>query len=89
MINFRQQKMTTLKNKRLRPSHTPAMEKAISMASRRIGSWVVLISRRPLSGQQGFAWLHDAQLVDVGNQPVRLASYTGFASTAFGARLPL
>lgn len=41
--------MTTLENKRLRPSHTPAMEKAIPMAKRRIGSWEVLISRRPLS----------------------------------------
>lgn len=42
-----------------------------------------------ISEQQGVAWLHDAQLVDVGNQPVRLGSYAGFASTAFWARRPL
>jgi ubiquinone/menaquinone biosynthesis C-methylase UbiE len=41
--------MTQLENRSLRPSHTPAMEKAIPMTSRRIGSWEVLISRRPLS----------------------------------------
>src|SRR6056297_108687 len=41
--------MTTPERKRHRPSHTPVMEKAIPMATRRIGSWEVLISRRPLS----------------------------------------
>lgn len=41
--------MTQMENKSLRPSLTPAMEKAIPMAIRRIGSWEVLISRRPLS----------------------------------------
>lgn len=41
--------MTTPENKRHRPSLTPVMEKAIPMATRRIGSWEVLISRRPLS----------------------------------------
>ncbi|MGB3242971.1 MAG: class I SAM-dependent methyltransferase [Sulfitobacter sp.] len=41
--------MSTQEIKRLRPLHTPAMEKAIPMATRRIGSWEVLISRRPLS----------------------------------------
>lgn len=41
--------MTTPENKRRRPSLTPVMEKAIPMATRRIGSWEVLISRRPLS----------------------------------------
>lgn len=41
--------MTQLENKSRRPSLTPAMEKAIPMATRRIGSWDVLISRRLLS----------------------------------------
>lgn len=41
--------MTTPENKRHRPSHTPVMEKAIPMATRRVGSWEVLISRCPLS----------------------------------------
>lgn len=40
--------MTTPENNRLSPSHTPAMEKAIPMATRCIGSWEVLISRCPL-----------------------------------------
>lgn len=41
--------MNQLENKSLRSSHPPAVEKAIPMATRRIGSWEVLISRRPLS----------------------------------------
>ncbi|MFC6588629.1 class I SAM-dependent methyltransferase [Sulfitobacter pacificus] len=41
--------MTTPENNNLIPSHTRAMEKAIPMTTRRIGSWEVLISRRPLS----------------------------------------
>ncbi|SIT16513.1 demethylmenaquinone methyltransferase / 2-methoxy-6-polyprenyl-1,4-benzoquinol methylase [Roseivivax lentus] len=41
--------MTQLENKGLSPSHTPSMEDAILMASRRIGSWEVLVTRRPLS----------------------------------------
>jgi len=41
--------MTKLESRSLSPSHSPAMEKAIPMTSRRIGSWEVLISRRPLS----------------------------------------
>lgn len=41
--------MTQLENKGLRPSHTPVMEDAILMTSRRIGSWEVLVKRRPLS----------------------------------------
>lgn len=41
--------MTQLESKSLRPPHSPAMEKAIPMTSRRIGSWEVQISRRPLS----------------------------------------
>ncbi|WP_212751907.1 class I SAM-dependent methyltransferase [Roseovarius arcticus] len=41
--------MTKLENQSPRASHTPAMEKAIPMTSRRIGSWEVFISRRPLS----------------------------------------
>lgn len=41
--------MTQLESKSLRPSHSPAMEKAIPMTSRSIGSWEVLVSRRPLS----------------------------------------
>ena len=41
--------MTKLENKSPGVSYMPAMEKAIPMTSRRIGSWEVLISRRPLS----------------------------------------
>jgi len=41
--------MMTLESKNTRPAHIPAMEKAIPMTSRRIGSWEVLISRWPLS----------------------------------------
>jgi SAM-dependent methyltransferase len=41
--------MTQLETKSLSSSHTAAMEKAIPMTSRRIGSWEVLISRWPLS----------------------------------------
>ncbi|MEO9823881.1 MAG: class I SAM-dependent methyltransferase [Paracoccaceae bacterium] len=41
--------MTPPENNRLNPSHNAAMEQAIPMTSRRIGSWEVLISRRPLS----------------------------------------
>ena len=40
-----------------------------------------------ITEQQGVAWLHASQLVDVGYQPVRLGS-AGFASTAFWARRP-
>jgi len=36
-------------NNGFNPSHNAAMEQAIPMTSRRIGSWEVLISRRPLS----------------------------------------
>jgi demethylmenaquinone methyltransferase/2-methoxy-6-polyprenyl-1,4-benzoquinol methylase len=51
------------------------------------GALVQLLWRTwAISEQQGVAWLHDAQLVDVGNQPVRLGSFAGFASTAFWAR---
>lgn len=54
------------------------------------GALVQLLWRTwAISEQQGVAWLHDAQLADVGNQPVRLGSYAGFASTAFWARRPL
>lgn len=42
---------------------------------------------RAISEQQGIAWLHASQLVDVGYQPVRLGS-AGFVSTAFWARRP-
>jgi demethylmenaquinone methyltransferase/2-methoxy-6-polyprenyl-1,4-benzoquinol methylase len=48
-MNPRQQEMTIPENRKLMPSHTRAMEKAIPMTTRRIGSWEVLISRRPLS----------------------------------------
>ena len=41
--------MTQLESITLRPSHIPVIEKAIPMTFRRIGSWEVLISRRPLS----------------------------------------
>jgi demethylmenaquinone methyltransferase/2-methoxy-6-polyprenyl-1,4-benzoquinol methylase len=41
-----------------------------------------------ITQQEGIAWLHASQLVDVGYQPVRLGS-AGFASTAFWARRPL
>ena len=41
--------MTAPEYKRLRQSHAPAIEKVIPMATRRIGSWEILISRRPLS----------------------------------------
>ena len=41
--------MTQLENNGLRPSHAPVMEDAILMTSRRIGSWEVLVKRRPLS----------------------------------------
>ena len=40
-----------------------------------------------ITEQEGIAWLHASQLVDVGYQPVRLGS-AGFASTAFWARRP-
>lgn len=70
--------MKQLEIKNLRPSHTPAMLKAIPMTSRRIGSWEVLISRRPLTSAE----------LDVGYQPVQLGSCAGFASTAFWARRP-
>ena len=41
--------MTHLENNGLRQSHTPVMEDAILMTSRRIGSWEVLVKRRPLA----------------------------------------
>lgn len=41
--------MTQLENQSPTSSHTPAKETAIPMTSRRIGSWEVRISRRPLS----------------------------------------
>ncbi|SEN03596.1 demethylmenaquinone methyltransferase / 2-methoxy-6-polyprenyl-1,4-benzoquinol methylase [Roseovarius tolerans] len=41
--------MTQLDTKSLFLSNTPAMEQAIPMATRRIGSWEVRISRHPLS----------------------------------------
>ena len=42
-------KMTQFENNGLRPSHTPVMEDAILMTSGRIGSWEILLKRRPLS----------------------------------------
>ncbi|WP_167853577.1 class I SAM-dependent methyltransferase [Roseovarius aestuariivivens] len=41
--------MTQLQNKGLLPTQTPVMEDAVLMASRRIGSWEVLVKRLPLS----------------------------------------
>ncbi|WP_432817121.1 class I SAM-dependent methyltransferase [Sulfitobacter sp. JB4-11] len=41
--------MTQFENKGLLPPHAPVMEEAILMASRRIGSWEILLNRRPLS----------------------------------------
>jgi demethylmenaquinone methyltransferase/2-methoxy-6-polyprenyl-1,4-benzoquinol methylase len=41
--------MTQLESNSLRPSHSPVMEKAILMTTRRIGSWEFNISRRALS----------------------------------------
>lgn len=53
------------------------------------GALVKLIWRTwTITEQQGIAWLHGAQLVNVGHQPVRLGSFAGFASTAFWARRP-
>jgi demethylmenaquinone methyltransferase/2-methoxy-6-polyprenyl-1,4-benzoquinol methylase len=52
------------------------------------GALVQLLWRTwAISEQEGIAWLHASQLVDVGYQPVRLGS-AGFASTAFWARRP-
>ncbi|MFT5800029.1 MAG: 2-polyprenyl-3-methyl-5-hydroxy-6-metoxy-1,4-benzoquinol methylase [Candidatus Azotimanducaceae bacterium] len=53
------------------------------------GALVQLVWRTwAITEQEGIAWLHASQLVDVGYQPVRLSS-AGFASTAFWARRPL
>lgn len=43
---------------------------------------------RAITEQQGIAWLHAFQLVDVGSQLVRFGSFAGVASTAFWARRP-
>lgn len=52
------------------------------------GALVQLLWRTwAITEQEGVAWLHASQLVDVGCQPVRLRS-AGFASTAFWARRP-
>lgn len=51
--------MTQLKNQSLRPTLTPAMGQAIPMATRSIGSWEFLISRRPLP-QTDLASRYDA-----------------------------
>ena len=51
--------MTQLESKSLRPSHSPAMEKAIPITTCRIGSWEILISRRPLSSE-GLASRYDS-----------------------------
>ncbi|WP_342076364.1 class I SAM-dependent methyltransferase [Yoonia sp. SS1-5] len=54
------------------------------------GALVQLLWRTwAITEQEGIAWLHASQLVDVGYQPVRLGSFAGFASTAFWARRPL
>jgi demethylmenaquinone methyltransferase/2-methoxy-6-polyprenyl-1,4-benzoquinol methylase len=89
--------MTKLENQSQGPSHTPAMEQAIPMTSRRIGSWEVLISRRTISSAElarrydavSGRWERTARRfqLDVAYQPVRLGS-AGFASTAFWARRP-
>ena len=53
------------------------------------GTLVQLLWRTwAITEQQGLAWLHATQLVDVGYQPVRLGSFAGVASTAFWARRP-
>jgi ubiquinone/menaquinone biosynthesis C-methylase UbiE len=53
------------------------------------GALVQLLWRTwAITEQEGIAWLHASQLVDVGYEPVRLGSYAGFASTAFWARRP-
>jgi len=53
------------------------------------GTLVQLLWRTwAITEQQGIAWLHAFQLVDVGYQPVRLGSFAGYASTAFWARRP-
>lgn len=53
------------------------------------GALVQLLWRtRAITDQQGIAWLHASQLIDVRYQPVRLGSFAGFASTAFWARRP-
>lgn len=53
------------------------------------GALVQLLWRTwAITEQQGVAWLHASQLVDVGHQRVRLGSFAGFASTAFWARRP-
>jgi demethylmenaquinone methyltransferase/2-methoxy-6-polyprenyl-1,4-benzoquinol methylase len=41
-----------------------------------------------ITEQQGIAWLHASQLVNIGYQPIRLGAFAGFASTAFWARRP-
>lgn len=52
------------------------------------GALVQLLWRTwAITEQEGIAWLHASQLVDIGHQPVRLGS-AGFASTAFWARRP-
>ncbi len=54
-----------------------------------LGALVQLLWRTwAITEQQGVAWLHDSQLVDVGYQSVQLGSCAGFASTAFWARRP-
>ncbi|WP_298859452.1 class I SAM-dependent methyltransferase [uncultured Sulfitobacter sp.] len=52
------------------------------------GALVQLLWRTwAITEQEGIAWLHASQLVDVGYQAVRLGS-AGFTSTAFWARRP-
>ena len=52
------------------------------------GAFVQLLWRTwAISEQEGVAWLHASQLVDVGYQPARLG-FAGCASTAFWARRP-
>jgi ubiquinone/menaquinone biosynthesis C-methylase UbiE len=53
------------------------------------GALVQLLWRTwAITEQQGVAWLHESQLIDVGYQPVQLGSCAGFASTAFWVRRP-
>jgi len=52
------------------------------------GAFVQLLWRTwAITEQEGIAWLHASQLIDIGYQPVRLGS-AGFASTAFWAWKP-
>jgi demethylmenaquinone methyltransferase/2-methoxy-6-polyprenyl-1,4-benzoquinol methylase len=79
--------MTQIENKSRGPSQTPAMERAIPMAMHRIGSWEILISRRPLSTTD-LARRYDAISGRWERTARRPGSYAGFLSTAFWARRP-